>query len=703
MSDKTTLGANYHQDKTIFTVASNHATAIDLCLFSNDERHETRIPLTRHGNIWQTEINGLKPGQKYGYRAHGEYNPDQGLFFNPHKLAMDPYALEVSASFSHWQSEELSVENNADTASIMPKAIIVDTSEIFDTNRFPYLNQRPSFPIGQNSIYETHIKNFSFRNPFLPEFKRGRLLALADDWTINYFKVLGVNNIELMPITPTCPGRQIPEIEGRFDNWGYNPYCYFAIDPRYGSLKDLVKVINKLHQHNIKVTVDAVLNHTGEHAARGYWNRALSFKLLDSPSYYRPQGGNLSDYMNTTGCHNNFNLDTPLGHKLLHDYILHMHKLGFDGIRWDLAGDNALGNDGIFQNNGAFIQELRFAINQLKMEMYVEPWSAMGGNYTGRFCNLVPGVKEWSDNRRKFIADFYSARENTAGEFGNQISGSSIVDHTLGETAVVGTAFTHDGFSLKAAFEHHKDTTPNGEQGRDGSPDIYAKSTTDEEIYRRALSAVALNILSKGIPFMRNGDELSYASPNNNPYCIDDSTVWLNWKELKPLEKDLFKHICRLNALRRQHPILNNLDLYTGQEIPANGHKDITWLRPDASEMTENEWQQPFHKTGAYMLNGAALGKKSQDDDFLIMASGDNYYTINYRLPTPPSGGSWQLIFDTSAPNVSSNKQFSPGSEYSLKPYSFVIMVKKNKTPNQQKSNDINFAMIKKNTRSSSL
>lgn len=678
MSDKITLGANYQKDKTTFIVASEHATAIDLCLFSEDEHHENHIPLTRHDNIWQVEIKGIKPGQKYGYRAHGEYNPDKGLFFNPNKLAMDPYALEVSASFSHWQSEALSVENDIDTASIMPKAVVINKNDIFNSSDYPYLNIRPSFPIDKNSIYELHIKNFSYQNSNLPEHKRGRLSALSDDWTINYLKKIGVNNIELMPITPTCPGRQIPEIEGRFDNWGYNPYCYFAIDPRYGSLKDLVKVINKLHKNNIKVTVDAVLNHTGEHDARGYWNRALSFKLLDSPNYYRPAGNNLADYMNATGCGNNFNLDTPLGRQLLHDYIIHMHRLGFDGIRWDLAGDNTLDNYGNFQDNGAFIQELRFAVNELKMEMYVEPWSALGGNYTGRFCYLVPGVKEWSDKRRNFIADFFSARENTAGEFGNQISGSSIIDPLKNESAVVGTAFTHDGFSLVGAFKYPKDTFPNGEEGRDGSPDIYVKSSNDDELYCRALSAAALNILSKGIPLIRNGDELSYASANNNPYCIDDKSVWLNWKELNSKEKLLFKHICRLNALRQEHPIFHDLSLYTGNINSSNNTKDITWLRPDATEMTSAEWAQSYHKTGAYMLNGSSSGTRAHDDDFLIMASGDNYYTINYKLPTPPSGGNWQLILDTSQLTTETGAtELEAGSEYALKPYAFVIMTHK--------------------------
>ncbi len=674
MIHKSGLGALYTPDKTSFRILSEHAEKIELCLFSEDEKQEFRIPLKREGSLWQVDVKNIRPGQKYGYRAYGEYNPDKGLFFNHHKLAMDPYALEVSKSFTGWQSEDLSVENNTDTALLMPKAVVVDESCLFDRQKYPYLDKRPNFDMGKNCIYETHIKNFSYLNEHIAPHKRGRLEALADDWVIEYFQKLGVNNIELMPITPTCPGRQIPERQGRFDSWGYNPYCYFAIDPRYGNLTDLAGVINKLHQNGIKVTVDAVFNHTGEHAATGYWNRALSFKLLDSPNYYRSAGDNKAEYMNTTGCHNNFNLDSSFGHLILHDYINYMYSLGFDGIRWDLGGDNALDNYGRFQDNGAFIKELQYATEKLKMEMYVEPWSAMGGNFTGRFAGLVPEVKEWSDKRREFTADFFSSRENVAGEFGNQVSGSAITDKTGTKSAVVGTAFTHDGFSLVGAFKYHKDTTPNGENGRDGSADNYKKSADEDELFRRASSAAALNILSKGIPLLRNGDELGYASANNNPYCIDDASVWLKWKELNEKEKKLFKQICKLNALRRTHPIFTDLSLYDGRTVDENGVKDITWLRPDGSEMTENEWRQPFHKTGAYMLNGAGNGKRASDDDFLIMASGDNDYTIEYTLPTPPSGEKWELLLDTSKGEFEKvGIPYESGSKYALKPYSVVV------------------------------
>ena len=680
MPERTPLGAYYKDGKTIFRVRSEHAEKIELCLFSPDEKEEYRIALDRgEDNIWSVELEGVKPGQKYGYRAHGEYKPSRGLFFNPYKLAVDPYGFEVSQTMLHWTSPLLDIENYQDSAPIMPKSVVVDINKILSSEKYPYLHRKPHFSAGQNIIYETHIKNFSKLNHHLAEEKRGKLSGLADKWSIEYFQKVGVNNIELMPINPTCCGKQVPEKEGRTDSWGYNPYCFFAIDPRYGNWEDFANMVNELHKAGIKVTVDAVFNHTGEHAAIGPRNQSLSFKLLDSPNYYRPDGDNHDRFLNTTGCDNNFNLDSKAGQEMLHNYLLLMHSLGVDGIRWDLGGDNALDNYGRFQENGAFIQELRFAQEHLKMEMYVEPWSAMAGNFSGRFAALVPGAKEWSDNRRNFVGEFFSSRSGLIGEFGNQVAGSSNTDPHTNTSAVIGTGRSHDGFSLLGAYQYPKNTYPNGEEGRDGSPDIYQKSTNEEELYRRAMSDIAFNILSKGIPLMRNGDERGYSDANNNPYCIDDSSVWLNWEKLSGRNRKLFTMICRLNAFRKKHPIFTDLSLFDGQKVAANGAKDITWLRPDGQEMEAQDWRCGYAKTGAYMLNGSNNKGISKDDDFLILVSGDNYHTVDYKLPQPPHGGDWQLVLDTSKEAFNDTLEVcKSGETYALKPYSYVILTHKN-------------------------
>jgi glycogen operon protein len=330
------------------------------------------------------------------------------------------------------------------------------------------------------------------------------------------------------------------------------------------------------------------------------------------------------------------------------------------------------------------MQEIRYAREVLDMNISVEPWSALGGNYSGRFSSQIDGVKEWSDARRKTVAEFFSSHGGKQGEVATQIAGSSLVDPYSKNSAVIGTGRSHDGFSLLGAFEHYKDTRPNGEEGRDGSPDNYRKSSDRKELYQRAIGNAAFDILSKGVPFMRAGDERGYSSPNNNPYCIDDESVWIDWKELSPEDKQLFINIKRLNAFRQKHPVFNSLELFSGEKVQGNGYKDITWVRPDAQEMEPQDWHTPYAKTIAYVLNGSSKQAKGGDDDFMVLISGDDYHTVNYQLPKAPSGESWKLVFDSSEQGfIAEDKQYNAGDSYALKPFSFVILSHKRQKANE--------------------
>jgi len=680
------LGAVYDTKTTTFSVYSENAKKIELCLFSADEKTEIRISLQKgEDNIWSTSIPNVKIGQKYGYRIFGDYNPEQGLFFNPKKLAVDPYSLDVSREIDDWENEALCVDNDIDSAFCIPKSVVVEMNYQKDAEKYPFLHQKPQIPWGKNIIYEAHVRNFSIQNFDLPKSERGKLKAFTNPRVLDYLEELGINNVELMPITPTCAGRNIQRSKGLTDNWGYNPYAHFAVNPRYGTHEDLKAVINALHSRGIKLTLDVVFNHTGEYEAQGYYNRALSYKLIDSPSYYLSNGNDKSNYANYTGCGNNFNLNSRAGQKFLHDFLDYTHDLGIDGLRFDLGGDCALNEYGQFQDNGGFMQELKYARNVLDMDVIIEPWSALGGNYSGRFSGQIRGVKEWSDRRHKFDARFFSSHGGLQGEFATQVAGSALIDPQENSSAVIGTGRTHDGFSLLGAFEYHKDTRPNGEDGRDGSHDEYRKSTDRKELYRRAVSNVAFDILSKGVPFMRAGDERGYSSPNNNPYCIDDKTVWVEWDALNEENKQLFLNIQRLNAFRKKHPVFNSLELFNGEIIPENGAKDITWLRPDAKEMEGPDWHVPYAKTGAYMLNGKSRTSVGNDDDFMVMVSGEDYHTIDYTLPEPPSGGNWKVIFDSSREGfVNDDKNYFAGDKYPLKPFSFVLLCHKNNTNEKQ-------------------
>jgi len=683
MPEQLKMGALYTPAATTFRVFSEHADKIEVALFSADEKQVKKIPLEKKENgIWEVTVPKVPAGQKYGYYADGPYDPSRGLFFNPHKMAVDPCCLDVSKEFDDWENDNLCGDNELDNVPYIPKSVVVEQNPKKDKEKYPYLLKKPKIAWGENSIFEVHVRNFTLKNFHLPEEERGKLRGLANPWMLDYFQELGVNNIELMPITPTCPGRHLKKANGKTDNWGYNPYCHLAVNPRYGNHEDLKYLINALHSRGMKITLDVVFNHTGEYEAQGYYGRGLSYKLLDSPSYYLSNGDDKANYANYTGCGNNFNLNTKGGQKVLHDFFIYAHSIGVDSVRFDLGGDCALNEYGQFQDEGGFMKEIEFAKQELGMDIIIEPWSALGGNYSGRFSSKVKDTKEWSDRRHKTDAKFFSSHGGLQGEVATQIAGSALIDKFGKTSAVIGTGRTHDGFSLLGAFEHYKDTRPNGEDGRDGSPDEYRKSSNKEELYRRAISNVAFDTLSKGVPFMRAGDERGYSSPNNNPYCIDDDSVRIDWSTLNDENKQMFLNICRLNAFRKKHPVFNSLELFTGEKAE-NGVKDITWLRPDAQEMEGEDWQTPYAKTLAYMLNGKSKQAGGKDDDFLVMISGDDYYTVDYQLPKPPSGGEWKLVFDSSRQGfVNEEQDFKAGDKYALKPFSYVILSHKNSKNN---------------------
>ncbi len=699
MPKQSPMGAFYTPRETTFRVFSEHAENIELALFSSDEKEVKRIPMKRQENgVWEIKVQEVPAGQKYGYYADGPYDPSAGLFFNKHKMAVDPYCLEVSREFNDWENDNLCGDNDLDNTPYMPKSVVVERNEQKDNEKYPYLRKQPHISWGKNSIFEVHVRNFTLKNFNLPQEERGKLRGLANPWMLDYFEQLGVNNIELMPITPTCPGRNLKKADGKTDNWGYNPYCHFAVNPRYGNYEDLKYLINALHSRGMKITLDVVFNHTGEYEAQGYNGRALSYKLLDSPNYYLSNGNDKANYANYTGCGNNFNLNTKAGQKILHDFLMYAHSIGVDSLRFDLGGDCALNEYGQFLDNGGFMQEIKFAREKLGMDIVIEPWSALGGNYSDRFSGEIDGVMKWSDTRRKTDAKFFSSYSGLQGELATQVAGSAMVDKYGKNSAVIGTGRTHDGFSLLGAFEHYKDTRPNGEEGRDGSPDEYRKSSDRNELYRRAVSNAAFDILSKGVPFMRAGDERGYSSPNNNPYCIDDESVWIDWRGLDDKNKELFMNICRLNAFRQKHPVFNSMELFTGEKVKANGVKDITWLRPDAKEMEDQDWHTPYAKTLAYMLNGKSHQAGAGDDDFLVMMSGDDYYTVDYRLPNPPQGEKWKVIFDSSQRGfINDTKEFTVGESYALKPFSYVILShKRTDNEDRQAQKTINFLMSAK-------
>ena len=584
MTDTFQLGAHRKANKVRFSVFSEHAAMIELCLFSKDEKKEKRIPLTKgEDNIWFVELENIEAGQKYGYRAHGEFAPHKGLYFNPNKLLIDPYAKELSSTFQAWEDPAIALNNNIDSAYVVPKSVVVFENEKEDAIRYPYLHKKPHTEWKDTIIYEANVKGFSALHPDLPQEIRGKFLAFAHPVVIQYLKSLGVTHLELMPVTTTCGGLQLQKSKGLSDYWGYNPINHLALDKRYGTREDFKKMVNELHKAGIEVGLDVVYNHTGEYGAT---HNLLSYKGLEAPNYYRmtEQG----EFIDTTGCKNSINTNTKAVGNLLRDSLTYFARdLGVDGFRFDLAGDCALDSQQQFAMDGQFMRIVKQISALYHTKISGEPWSALGGYYLGNMDEFM----EWSDHHENCVRSFYRGDEYIVPQLAGHISGGSDLWYGQTSSKYIRFVAAHDGFTAYDVVNYNeKNNWANNENNNDGNNNNHSSASPNKEIaFRRLKSMFSANILSRGIPMICAGDELARTQRgNNNAYCQDNDLTWLKWENFSPEQRDLYLHVRKLTALRAKHPSFANLDVFTGKIVPSNGRKDIEWIRADGNQM-QNE------------------------------------------------------------------------------------------------------------------
>ena len=449
MVDGQQLGAYKTEKGVNFAVFSEHAQKIELCLFSDDEKSEKRIPMQKNDdNVWVAEIKNIKAGQKYGYRAYGEFSPEKGLYFNPNKLLVDPFAKELSGSVKDWEDSAISLTNNIDSAYAVPKSVVVFDNPQEDALKYPYLHKKPAKKWKDTIIYEANVKGFSVNNPDLPDEIKGKFSAFAHPKVIEYLKSLGITHLELMPVTTTCGGLQLKKEKGLSDYWGYNPINHFALDKRYGTREDFKKMVNELHKAGIEVGLDVVYNHSGEFGAE---HNLISYKGLDAPNYYRlTQNG---EFINTTGCHNSLNTNTPIANKVVEDSLCYFaDELGVDGFRFDLAGDCALDGNTHFNPNGQFMQTIRKISKERKVKISGEPWSAVGGYYRGQ----MEGLMEWNDKHKETVRRFYRGDENVVPEMAGHISGGEGLYYGQPTSKYIRFVSVHDGFTAYDAVSYNE-------------------------------------------------------------------------------------------------------------------------------------------------------------------------------------------------------------------------------------------------------
>lgn len=688
------LGVIQEGDNTRFSVYSANAEKVELCLFSDDEAKEHRIELHKdEDNVWSVLMSGINEGQKYGYRAHGQFNPSEGLVFNSNKLLIDPYATELSKSFDDWENEALYNDNDTDSAYLVPKSVVSFDNIQEDAIKYPYLHKAPQFDEGQISIYETHVKGFSQLHPDIPEDSRGLFKAMSQPQVINYLKAFNFTHLELLPVTTTLGGRQLKKELGLSDYWGYNPVNHFAFDKRYGTKEEFKEMVSKLHEAGIEVVLDVVYNHTGEFSLV---SNSVSYKGLDGPSYYRYHEDNKGEYVNTTGCGNSFNINSEPARRILEDSMEYfIENCGVGGFRFDLAGDCALGPDHrTIDQNGAFLTTIREMKEKHGVQVFGEEWSAVGGYFRGE----LNGITGWDDKHEHAVRKMFNTNEGNIGDIAAHMSGGDSFSNGEKKSKFINYITAHDGFTLRDLVIYpHKNNWANNEHNRDGSDQNYSAAAPSEEIgYRRMKSMLAANYLARGIPLISGGDEWARSqNGNNNAYCQDNDLTWHKWKTFNKHQQDLYMFVRKLTAFRASHPLIASVDTFSGKVVEENGRKDIEWLRPDGQEMHDGDWHNKPDKTLAYVVNG--LGAKvspdeasrhKEDDDFLVIMSGNSEHAVSYKLPTPPNGKRWQRIFDTSD-NRKLDLAFEPGGNYDIQPHAVAVFVCKREI-SDVKENNIN-------------
>lgn len=664
------LGANWDGQGVNFALYSENATAVEVCLFNEveDSTESARIRLNERTNhIWHVYIPGLGPGQLYGYRVYGPYEPHNGHRFNPNKLLIDPYAKAISGTIN-WNNSLFGYElghpdedqsfNDADSAPYIPKAVVIDPRFDWEGDKLPRV------PYHRSIIYETHVKGFTKLHPDIPEEIRGTYAAIGHPVTIQYLKELGVTAIELMPVHHFVLDKFLAD-KGLSNYWGYNTIGFFAPDVRYASsgtrgeqIFEFKNMVKELHKAGIEVILDVVYNHTAE---GNHLGPTLSFRGVDNLAYYR-----LTDdkrfYMDYTGTGNTLNAMMPNVLRLIMDslryWVLEMHV---DGFRFDLAASLARELHEV-DRLGSFFDIIHQdpVISQVKL--IAEPWDIGEGGY--QVGNFPPGWAEWNGKYRDCMRDYWRGADSMLGEFALRFTGSPdlYLEENRHPTASVNFVTAHDGFTLHDLVSYNeKHNEENGENNNDGeshnrSWNCGEEGETDNpEIlhlrHKQKRNFLTTLFLSQGVPMIVAGDELGRTQHgNNNAYCQDNGISWINWETA---DQDLLTFTKKLIHFCKRHPVFNRRKWFKGQPIKGIGVEDIAWFNTDGREMSEENWKQDFAKTLGIFLNGKGIptpgprGEKILDDNFFLIFNA-YHENITFKLPTPKFGRKWMKVLDTS-------------------------------------------------------
>jgi isoamylase len=654
-----------------FALFSDHASAVDLCLFDDADpgREIARIAVReRTDQVWHVYLPEATPGLLYGYRVHGAYEPAAGHRFNPAKVVLDPYARAVAGTMAvtpatlgyrrHAAADDLEPDTTDDAADVA-KAVVIDPT-------FPWGNDRAlRTPWNETVIYEVHVKGFTARHPAVPPSLRGTYAGFACPSTIDYLRRLGITAVELLPVHQAVTEAAVAA-RGLTNYWGYNSIAFFAPDVRYSSsgirgeqVREFKTMVKTLHQAGIEVILDVVYNHTAEGDHLG---PTLSFKGIDNDSYYRLASGDRRRYVDYTGSGNTLNMMQPRAIQLLMDslryWILEMHV---DGFRFDLASALARELHDVDQLSSFFdVIHQDPVVSQVKL--IAEPWDLGEGGY--QVGNFPVGWAEWNGRYRDTVRRYWRGDGGQVADLGYRLTGSSDLYQSDGRRPYASVNFVtaHDGFTLADLVSYNvKHNEANGTANRDGADENFSWNcgvegpTADPAIValrrRQMRNLLATLLLSQGVPMICGGDETGRTQRgNNNVYCQDSELSWHDWTLDAPA-RELLAFTQRLIALRREHPELHRRKFFHGRPECAGDMKDLTWIRPDGREMGDADWSGSTRAFG-FRLCGLAMddvnerGEPITDDTLLLLLNAEPG-AVPFVLPDPHPGLRWEVVLDT--------------------------------------------------------